>query len=131
MSHFYGADWRATLREIAGGGLPGAEVRDPPPAGSLGPPADQGRSPAPAGATSPSPAGWQAAASAVALPESEAGEFQELDAEEEREDAFSEGSWIDKSSQELRAMLRHFQPNQDHPSDYEAFLARVASVLAV
>ena len=135
MSHLYGEDWRITLRDLSGGVLPGAEARGsqpaPPPAGHSGPPADQGRSLVAAGATSPGSAGWQAAASAIDLPASEAGEFQELASQEEHDDAFSEGSWVDKSSQELRAMLRDFRPNQDDADAYEFLLTRIASILAV
>ena len=136
MSHLYGLDWKTTLRNIAGGGSPEAEARGsqpaPPPAGLVGPPADQGSSLVAAGATSNmGSTDWQAAASAVDLPVSETGEFQEPEAQEERDDAFSEGSWVDKSSQDLRAMLRHFRPGQDDAVDYESLLTRVASVLAL
>ena len=91
MSYLYGTDWNATLRSIAGGGTPGVAGRGsqpaPQPAGSAGSPAGQGRSLVAAGATSPGSAGWQAAASAVDLPASEAGEFQELASQEEHDDA--------------------------------------------
>ena len=134
MAHLYGDDWYQTLRSIAGGvEPPGAGQGSqpmPPPAGARGPPAGQGRSLVPA--ASPD---WgravQEAAAAVALPTSEIGEDDTLaNPQGEEDDSFSEGSWAGYSSQDLRDMLRHFRPGEDDAQGYQAWLLRIASVLA-
>ena len=119
MSRLYGLDWRQLLRQLSSEGSPEAEARYPSP--YAGAPA-QGSSLVPAGLP-PGPLAPLPASTAVAV--AAAGEG--LAAEEALEvnigasargsdagdEVYSQGSWAEKSTEEIRAMLRDFIPEQD------------------
>ena len=112
MAHVYGQDWYKLLKKCGG--------QEP------GPVPFQGRALVPVGTLS-DPSGAPPAASAVAVASSEevrapaAGpESYELGSHQS-DDAFSQGSWAEKPTAEIRQMLRDFDPELDTPQEYEAF----------
>ena len=135
MSRIYGQNWKQLLRQY-GDGSPEAEVRYPPPYLGPGSPVAQGRSLVPS-ATPSGPRGAPPASAAGAVVPGDSGQVSGEGPETYAlgsglsDDAFSQGSWADKSTQEIRGMLRDFDPDQDDPAEYEEWLTRIVAILEV
>ena len=120
MAHVYGQDWYKLLKMYGG--------QDP------GPLPFQGRALVPVGPPE-EPVGAPPATSAVAVAAQKEAKASAVGPEtydlgsQQSDDVFSQGSWVDKSAEELREMLRDFDPETESRQQYEAFLLRVITLL--
>ena len=122
MAYVYGPNWYQLLKTYGG-----TEQAPAPFQGRSLVPA--GMPPGPSGEPPPTMGGADVLAEAAPAP-AEGPETFDLGSQQS-DDAFSQGSWSQLSSAEIRAKLRDFDPAQDDPAEYERLLVRIVAILEV